>query len=659
MWRNRPLFILIVLIFWSIQLSAQEVTPDPNPVLPLTVFQSEPAQLLSGQSGTLSIKGENFTTNTTVRLVGYGFLSVTRINAGALTAVIPDNVPNGLYTVEVSDPIHGNALSPNTLRLYSIMPTATPLPIETPTPTLGQPSLVVRNYSATPSVASVGSGVRFTFEVLNQGNATAFGVSVAVDSGASVVPAVGQASATLPDLSINGVVTASLSGVIAGNATAGANTVPITLTYRDGDGKTYTSKATLGITVTTTQEAPQVSLLSYTQTPQIAQAGELVVISVGVQNTGTQVASQVIFRVMGDNRTLLAGPRGDAFPMGDIAPNSTKQIELPLIVSTQAKAGYQSQSFTIAYLQEGKTVETAGSFTVSIAPSTLKRPLLLLQSVDYGKPTIAPGERFTLAFDLANVGTATASSLLVTFGTVESTPPDSGSGGGSGTGTSTTTRPSASFAPIGSGGSHFIGDLEAQKNTTLTQAFIASATLTSGIYALPITVQFPKEDGTTTTETFSANVVVVAPPRLQTTFSPALPDTGTAFEPIPFVLTVTNLSKNPVNLTAFSVIGDNVEVLEGANMPLVPLKSEEEIALNGLVMPMNEGEFSVTVRLEYLDDLNQPQAFTWQSSGMALMPPPPPEQEFPIDPIEPTPEPTPSQEEFIGKLLLGFLGLGE
>src|SRR5690606_37450427 len=91
-------------------------------------------------------------------------------------------------------------------------PTSTPLP---PTPVPGQPSLLARNFSTNPEEVLPGGTVTLTFEVVNQGNRTAQGVFVSVDSGGKFVPAAGQASATLPDIAPGGVYSVSLSVVAA------------------------------------------------------------------------------------------------------------------------------------------------------------------------------------------------------------------------------------------------------------------------------------------------------------------------------------------------------------------------------------------------------------------------------------------------------------
>lgn len=660
-WRNLVSYVFLLMVLGLGLARAQEATEVPTELptpLVLSITTAEPSQHTVGTVGTLSVAGANFTANTVIRLVGFGFLSTAVLNANALTATLPANLPIGVYDVEVSDPNRGNATLAARLRVLSpalpLEPTNTPIPVP-----LGQPFLILRNFSVSPTTASVGQAVRVTFEVVNQGSAAAFGVSVAVESGA-FVPSGGQASVTLPDIFPNGATSASITAVVGASATAGANTIPLVISYRDGEGKAYSGKGTVGVEVTATVDMPQVTLLSYVTTPTTAKAGELVVISAQIRNSGNKTASQTLLRMTGDGRTLLAGPRGDTFPLGDIAPNGVVNVELPMIVSTEAKAGPQAQAFTLSYMVDGKAIEATSSLTVQVSATTQKRPLLLLESVSYGASYVAPGERFTLVFTLNNVGNAPANALLVTFGAVEVTPPSGGGdSGGSGGGGSTTRGNTSGFAPLGSGGTMYEDSLAPGSELTIEQEFIANATLTSGIYNLPITAQYLKADGTTATDTFNASVVVVAPPRLQTRVDAPPPPFTNTFEPFPMAITLINRGKNPVNLTHFAITGEGVEVLDGVDTPLAPLKPEEEVTLNGLVMPVMDGTWRAVLTLFYTDELNQPQTLVFDYSGEAMTAEVPPFPEEPFEPITPTPPPPPTVQDVVGRLLLGFLGLGE
>lgn len=228
-----------------------------------------------------------------MRLVGFGYLTPTLINDTALTAVVPAGVPAGIYTIEVTDPAGGTAASP--VRLIVTQPaTPVPIPSETPAPPpVGQPSLIVRGFSASPAVVTAGYPVTVSFEVVNVGNLPAFGVSVAVDSGGKFLPNNGSASVTLPDMFPGAVYQASLSLTSANDTPEGVNLISLTFSYRDSAGQMLSSKASLSAVIAADASAPQVALRTYSVTPETVVPGELAVISAQISNMGTQTARQV------------------------------------------------------------------------------------------------------------------------------------------------------------------------------------------------------------------------------------------------------------------------------------------------------------------------------------------------------------------------------
>jgi hypothetical protein len=291
-------------------------------------------------------------------------------------------------------------------------------------------------------------------------------------------------------------------------------------------------------------------------------------------------------------------------------------------------------------------------------------PLLLLDSYDIGREFLQPGEQFTLTMNLKNIGDADAGNMLVTFGTVESSgspqaTPD-GSTGGSGGSTSTT--PSSTFAPLGSGGTQFAGTLPpGEESLTLTQEFIVSGSVDSGIYSLPITLRYTKPDGTTAQDNLRASIVVIVAPNLLINEPAPLPETVNVGELVFLTLEVSNKGRKQVNLSNVTVTTDNGEVIEGADTYLGPLRVDDDTVVNAGVMPSEVGTFTITVTFNYTDDLNQPRTIVEEYEVEALEPPPPPDmEELPPDLGNiPTPTPEPADpNEIIGRILFGLLGLG-
>lgn len=662
------------IVTWPTPLTIQ-VAPTPTstntPPQPIFVTRAEPSQVIAGQGGTLSVIGGNFTNITVIRLAGVGLLTTTFINSGALTAQLPSNLLPGVYNVEVSDPLGGTQYAPNALTVLPVPPTAAPTNTPAPpTPTLepsatpqpatpipGQPSLLARNFSVSPTTIAPGGTVTLNFEVVNQGNRAAQGVSVAVDSGGKFVPANGQATATLPDIPVGGRVNVTLMAVAAMDTPAGPISIPVTMAYRDFSGENYTSKASLSVNVEEAGESSQVVMSSYIAEPNPVEPGKPVTMTVLITNSGNKKALQVLLRVSGSENVLLAGPNGDSFPIGDLDAGESVELELPLVVRPDAKSGPQSQPFTITYLQDGETQQAAGSITVEVRPVVATVPLMLLESYDYGKDILEPGEQFTLNLDLKNVGSGDATELVVVFGTVESS---GDSGGGTPTsGGGTTTTPSTTFAPVGSGGTQYIGTVEANgEGKAISQEFIVNGTTTSGVYSLPVTVRYKKPDGTTAQDNLRAIVVVVAPPNLNITLQSPVPEQVNIGEPLPIGLTIKNLGTKVVNFTNVTFEAENADVMDVAEVFIGPVKGDEETTFGSAFAPSSEGHVKITVTIYYLNDLNQEVSIVQTYETEAVTPPPMPEDNggFPIDP---TPEPEPEEEDAsLGDVILGFLGLG-
>ena len=657
--------------------------PTDTPVPSLVVSSIEPLRITAGQQAVLSVFGADFSDTTVVRLVGVGLMQTTFVSSGALMASLPASLAPGQYAVEVTDPVRGTAGASQRLAVVAptptlAPPTEAPLPTQAPPPTEipptplpptpypGEPSLVVRRFSASPESVAPGGTVALTFEIVNQGTRTALGGAVALDEGGQFVPASGQAGVVLPDLPLGASHSVTLRAVAGMEAPEGPVSVPITMTYYDFEAKSYSSSATLSATVVRATEISQVTLAGYAFTPDPVEPGSRVRLTGIVTNSGNETATNVLLRVTGADSVLLAGPQGDSLPLGDISPGTSAAVDIELVVKAGAEAGPQPQPVTITYLHDGEQQEVATSVTVDVAKVEETAPLLLLKSYTTGRDELQPGDRFTLRLWLENVGDGKASDMLVTFGTVQSTggapagggDTPGGDPGGSG-GQQTSTTPSTTFAPLGAGGSIYVGDVEANGGkASLKQTFIVDGSVRSGIYSLPITLRYTKADGTSAQESLAASMVVVAPPRLQITLQGAVPEMVNVGEPFPLTLEIANNGTATVNVTGGATEGENIEVLEGKETPLTPVKTGEDTMFNALVMPVEEGPVTVTVSLRYLDDLNQEREIVRTYETEAVAAPPPPDDPMAGPPVTPEPEEPDGDDDLVGRFLRGLLGLG-
>jgi hypothetical protein len=628
---------------------------------------SEPRRIQQGTEGTLSVFGSNFDDTTLVRLEGYGLLQTTFVNSGVLTAIIPSSVPARDYPIVLVDG-NGATHPPSPALLLGVMaaptdvpPTLEPLPMPTQQSITTAPLLMLSSFTTTPSTIDAGQTVNISFTVTNRGNDTARAISIALESSSSFVPAAGQASVVLPDLAAGASATGQMTVASSLEVTSGPVVIPLAMSYQNFTGESFTGSAELSVTVRETANTSQLIVDAYTIEPSPAEAGQAVTLRLTIFNVGDTPASQVLLRVGGENSLLLPNGRGDAIPLGDIGARETIPVEIPMLVSASAENGPQVQPLTISYYQNGETQEMSSNITLNISSSTRPLPLLLLSSYDIGVTSLQPGTRFTLTIDVQNAGRADARNTVITFGTVQTTG-DSGSGSssgngngnGSGSGSGSSTTPSTTFAPLGTAGLSFVGDIGVGDSVQASQDFIVSGSVTSGIYPLPITLQYILPDGTNKQDSLNISLVVIVPPRLQFSPDQPLPETLNTNEAIPISLEIKNNGRD-VNLTEAVFAMENGEILEGESIPLEVLKTGDDMSITALIMPSQDGDVQVSVTLHYLDELNQAQTIELTYLAQAITPPPVEEPPFEEPPVIVEPEP---EVNWFGRFMMALLGLG-
>ncbi|MCU0464654.1 MAG: hypothetical protein MUF38_08795 [Anaerolineae bacterium] len=532
------------------------------------------------------------------------------------------------------------------------IPTAQP-----PTPPPGQPQLVAQDYQVQPSPVRAGEPFSVIFTVTNIGNRTSLGGLVALDPTGKFLPGSSESVARLPDLTPGMSFVVALNGVVMSDTPTGPNLMTLQFDFTDFSAENYETSSTTTVQVINNPQSSQVTITGYQVTPNPLQPGRLAILTIQVTNSGTALASQALLRVNGgEGAVLLAGPSGDSFPLGDIAPGETKTLAAELVVASAAKAGPQPQALTITYLQGGEAKEATGNLTLTVARADLQEALILLDSYAVDKDPLAPGDTFTMSLSLTNTGKSDAQDLLVTFGTVTD-PGDGGSGGGGGG----STTPSTTFAPLGTGGTVYVGSLTADGGSaTLEQAFIVDGSVKSGVYGLPVTLRYIDLAGEVVTRSLTASVIVIQLPQLRFIDLSPVPLEVMTGQPVSVSLTAINDGANDVNLRTVQITAENGEVIEGAEQFIGTKKTNEEASINAMVMPLEEGPMTITVTINYIDALNQPRQIIREMEATAIFVEEPPiDPNFPpVDPF-PTPEPTPEPEpDLLGRFLRGLLGLG-
>ncbi|MCL4251003.1 MAG: hypothetical protein KJ065_22830 [Anaerolineae bacterium] len=662
-------YILLMLVLFLAALVYVPVHAQ-EPVV-IRVTQTEPVQTVAGQSVQLSVFGENFTENTAVRLTGYGLLTTTFVNANALIAEVPSTVPPGTYGIEVSDPVGGVANSPNTFTVLaptlSPPPPATTAPTSVPTATLppptpvpGEPTLVIRSYSASSQVVAPGDTVILSLEIINQGNRIAQGIAIDVATGGSFSPASGQGTILLPNIGPGGIAYSNVALVAASSATDGPNTVTLNFTYTDFLGNTYTRASNLTINVQKFALTSQVTVARYSAEPVPALPGEPVLVTLELNNSGNQDAEQVLVKVnTAADSVLLPGPQGDTFPVGDLAAGDTIELELPMILNPSAKSGPQLQTLSLSLIQAGEAQQVSSGVTIEVGEKRTSEPLFLLQSYTSDPETLTPGDRFSLSIVIVNAGDTSADDVTLTFGGAQSQPlPTSEAATQTAPSTPTAGANSTTFAATDAGATRFVGSVEADGRIEITQNFIVNGTVNSGIYDLPINLRYVGGSGRAEQETLTANLVVLRPPRLRLSLEASIggPDYPVG-QPSPIALTIINIGRQDVALTIGEITAENAEIVGESELFIGTLRPGEDRSLETEIVPQEEGDVTLTFTLTYIDDFNQEQTIQRSYTVTAVMVELPPD-EFtpPPDFVPPTMEEP--ERDWLSRLVLAFMGLG-
>ena len=628
-------------------------TPTSTPE-PITVASSEPTVMTSGSEVNLTIFGTNFTDDTIVRLVGYGVIPTTRINAGVLQAITPNNLNPATYTIEISDPVRGTVISPNTLRIDgrpqpTSPPTSTPIP---PTLIPGAPQLVVRGYRINPQPVRAGSEALVTVTLFNQGVRTAEGVFAEVQAGGAFLPSSSQASIVISNIVPGQQTQFTIPVRVASDAQAGTNAIGLQINYRDFQGTTYSTQASLTGEIEDLVQVSELTITRYDINPNPLQPGREANLTVVVTNTGSSRAQQAILRVPVGSGVLLGGREGNNFALGDFPPGFSFTITLPLFVESDASPGINSQLINFEYVANGAPQTSEVNLTLSV--DTPLSSSILLDSYSIGKEQVQPGERFTLDAVLTNVGGLEVEEAFVSFNIA----PTSSSG-------SSTTN-NNNFAPIGGGGTQFLGAIPSDINgVRFQQDFIVNGNVDSGVYNLPIVVRYRKQDGTSDELVLNASILVVVPPRLRFIEQTSIPDSvieGLTFD---ISLSLLNLGQQDVSLITASILTDNADVLGQDELLLQTLRPNDEQVIDATIIALDEGVATVQVVILYLNSLNQEEIFVQEYQVNVLPEPTPFPTQIPVtrEPILQTREPMPEPElimpeDFWGRLLLGLLGLG-
>jgi len=610
-----------------VSLQNTPVPTDPLDTRPV-ITGIEPTKI-SYTGGTITVLGGNFQSGAVVRLIGLGALSTTFVNDTMLTAIVPANSPAGTYSVQVTNPDLQSTTLENALKIK-----AAPEPTSPPTP--GRPVLTVRNYTVTPQRPYAGGTFTLQVEVYNTGSRGAENTIVKFPGGQMV--AVGEnAGYLLGSMGINHtrIVTQTFR---VPSGLSGPASVTVVMSANDYEGSHFDYQESLTIDVAGGGTGrPQVVVQQASTKPDDLAPGEAYSLTLVLKNQGNASATGVVLSAPSGGISL-PSEQASTISVDRISPGAVMTTVLPLRMSDSAATGRQAQTVHVDY-GDYSGGRYAGDFnvTLSVSADLSTRPQILIETYRTDPDTLSPGKPFTLTMTLSNVGGGDAQRLMMTIGGTSST-------GG--------TPSLGPFAPVESSNVRFLGQLNTGKTMQVTQQFVVDGQAEARVYQLPVMLEYDDPHGPRRSSTEIISLLVLRVPLLHIGLMEPITQVlvGQSIDPS---IEIINIGQYAANINQAYLSSDAMDITQGAATYIGPMDKGTSQLIQAAAVARQAGLATITVTVNYVDDLNRPQQI-----AHALT--------FDVQEIPPTPEPSPAPTastdggimEWLGKLLRGLFGLG-
>lgn len=423
---------------------------------------------------------------------------------------------------------------------------------------------------------------------------------------------------------------------------------------------------------------PQIMLGTYYIGSGKARPGQDFTLKFQLRNDGQNKARNVV--VIFSSGDFIPRKNGGVLAAGAISPGASTTYEQPLTAnsslqessiavlsmqvtySDDAGVGY-SDAFSLGISLSGAPITPSSSGysgSRSPTPTPLPPPQLLIRSYRTDETILQPGSQFKLSLEVYNVGGSPARRVTMVMGggmSVSTNGSSDASSGDTAAGLSGGGGDYSNFAPIGSSNVQFLGDLSAQGVLTASQWLIVNSSTKPGAYPLRISFLYSSDKGASITDDQVITLMVLSPPSLDISlYRPA--DPFFAGQPGMLPLQVINLGRNSIMLGRLEASAPGAQIENNSTL-VGYLDAGGFFTIDPFVTADQPGTLTIVVRIDYLDDFNQPQVIQREISvevleGQApdMMPGVMPQSEF-----MPTPAQEETLEQTIKRLILGLLGL--
>ena len=362
-------------------------------VVPHTVYADlgissiQPSSVTFGVGTTITVQGTDFVDGSSVVILnGYGALATSFQNTTVLTAVVPANVPVGVYDVIVSTGA-GAVTYPAGFRVDPLPP-----PTTTPPP-FTRPQFAVYTSRLAGNVKT-NNEVTLKVVMENVGQSTAYNTQATFAS-ADLVPTKTGGVAIVGNVAYDEEVDVSQTFIVSAQIYGqGFIVVDMTVAYNDAAGTGYSDKFTLSIPVTgvtassggpaaatatpTGVKSSQLVITGYSAGVEPLQPGEQFALNMTVQNVGNAKAQRITMIVGGGSSGGgggtpqpggVSGGSGDfanfapvgasnVQSLGDLPAGDETQITQNLIVNVSTNPGAYPIRISFSYLNDKNEVIT-------------------------------------------------------------------------------------------------------------------------------------------------------------------------------------------------------------------------------------------------------------------------------------------------------------
>lgn len=334
---------------------------------------------------------------------------------------------------------------------------------------------------------------------------------------------------------------------------------------------------------------PQVIIQAVESTPELVEPGGPFTVTLQVTNRGDYTATNV--RVALNSPELAIPRQGSSLQVIDsIAENQVITLTLPLAASQEAPAGFNNLALALEYSDYiGRAFTSDQSIGLNIAGTAASQPLLLISSYTTTPDVLSPGDTFTLALDLENVGQDTATQLLLTLGGAES-------------------PGIAPFAILDTGNVLYQDTLPPGESSHFENQLIVDGAADSGVYNLPVTMAYRTLGGVEQTRSQVLNLVISRRPQFTIDFYEEVPPVEVG-QPVNLPIELVNIGRASINVNTLEVSGKDVQVENGSAF-IGQLDGGTAGTLDAQATPQKGGSLPLVITVNYLDDFNQPQQFT-------------------------------------------------